>query len=194
MSFREGQIMSFKKRLILIFLTITLLPLFLTCIALFFIGSFLNSPEGPLGNGLNLNWAVESYGQLTEEIATDIDKVIDEDSLLIEDKSYLSELNESVSKKNTYIIVRKDDSLYYTGNDAAAEKIFNRLPEYGTDREDREAGYYYDDMKKFVRQFDFIFSDGSEGSVFIISRVSSLINVSFLWDMLIALIFIMISD
>ena len=94
--------------------------------------------------------------------------------------------------KNSYIIVRKDDAIYYTGNEIAAEKIFNRLPKYGTDKEDREAGYYYDDMQKFVRQFDFVFSDGSEGSFFIISRVSSLINVSFLWDMLIALIFIMI--
>ena len=184
--------MSFKKRLILIFITITLLPLFLTCIALFLIGSFLNSQEGPLGNGFNLNWAVQSYGQLTEEIAADIDEVIDKDAATLEDKDYLSKLNEAVSDKNSYIVVRKDDTLYYTGNEAAAERIFYRLPKYGTDKEDREAGYYYDDMQKFVRQFDFVFQDGSEGSVFIVSRVNSLINASFLWDMLIALIFIMI--
>lgn len=184
--------MSFKKRLILIFLTITLLPLFLTCIALFLIGSFLNSHEGPLGNGFNLHWAVQSYGQLTEEIATDIDEVIDKESAILENTDYLSKLNEAVSDKNSYIVVRKDDALYYTGNQAAAERIFSRLPKYGTDKEDREAGYYYDDMQKFVRQFDFVFQDGSEGSVFIVSRVNSLINASFLWDMLIALIFIMI--
>ena len=192
MCIREGWIMSFKKRLILIFITITLLPLFLTCIALLLIGSFLNSQEGPFGNGFNLNWAVQSYGQLTEEIAADIDEVIDKDAATLEDKDYLSKLNEAVSDKNSYIVVRKDDTLYYTGNEAAAERIFNRLPEYGTDKEDREAGYYYDDMQKFVRQFDFVFQDGSEGSVFIVSRVNSLINASFLWDMLIALIFIMI--
>ena len=133
--------MSFKKRLILIFLTITLLPLFLTCIALFLIGSFLNSQEGPFGNGFNLNWAVQSYGQLTEEIAADIDEVIDKDAATLEDKDYLSKLNEAVSDKNSYIVVRKDDTLYYTGNETAAERIFNRLPEYGTDKEDREAGY-----------------------------------------------------
>ncbi len=192
MCIREGWIMSFKKRLILIFLTITLLPLFLTCIALFFIGSYLNSQEGPFANGFNMNWAVNSYGQLTEEIAADIDELIDTDSTLLEDKEYLSVLNESVADKSSYLIVRKGEELYYAGNDVAAERIFSRLPEYGTDKEDREAGYYYDDMQKFVRQFDFVFGDGSEGSVFIISRVSSLINVSFLWDMMIALIFIMI--
>ena len=192
MSSREGQIMSFKKRLIIIFLTITLLPLFLTCIALFLIGSYLNSQEGLIGNGFNLNWAVESYGQLTEEIAEDIDEVIDVNSALLESQEYLNELNVTASEKSSYIIVRKDDNLYYAGNEVSAEKIFNRLPEFGTDKEDREAGYYYDDMQKFVRQFDFVFGDGSEGSVFIISRVSSLINVSFLWDMMIALIFIMI--
>lgn len=192
MSSREGQIMSFKKRLIIIFLTITLLPLFLTCIALFLIGSYLNSQEGLIGNGFNLNWAVESYGQLTEEIAEDIDEVIDVNSALLESQEYLNELNVTASEKSSYIIVRKDDNLYYAGNEVSAEKIFNRLPEFGTDKEDREAGYYYDDMQKFVRQFDFSFSDGSEGSIFIISKVKSLINISFLWDMLIALIFIMI--
>lgn len=192
MGIREGYIMSFKKRLILIFLTITLLPLFLTCLALLFIGSFLNSENGPLGNGFNLNWAVKSYGQLTAEIARDIDEVIDEDVSILENEDYLIELNETAEAKSSYIIVRKEEALFYTGNEKASERIFNRLPKYGTDKEDREAGYYYDDMQKFVRQFDFVFSDGSEGSIFVITKVSSLINSNFLWDMLIALIFIMI--
>ena len=89
--------MSFKKRLIIIFLTITLLPLFLTCIALLFIGSFLNSPGGPGENGLNMNWAVKSYGQLTEEIVVDIDNVIDQDSTMLENIDYLNKKGKSVS-------------------------------------------------------------------------------------------------
>lgn len=192
MSIREDNIMSFKKRLILIFLTIIILPLFLTFMALIVIGSMLNSQGMPFGNGFNFNWAIQSYGQLTEEVAVQIDEVIDTNASLLEDRSYLQELNEAVSDKNSYVVVRKDDELYYTGNEDSAKRIFERLPEYGTDREDREAGYYYDDMRKFVRQFDFAFSDGSEGSLFIVSKVNSLIDKSFLWDMLIALIFIMI--
>ncbi len=184
--------MSFKKRLMFIFLTLTLLPLFLICLALFIIGSYLNSPAESLGRSFNLNWVVQSYGQLTEEIAPTIDELIDSDAVQLEDKEFLNELNEVVSDKNSYIIVRKNDELYYTGNQKSTERIFKRLPEFGTDKEDREAGYYYDDMQKFVRQFDFMFSDGSKGSVFIISKVNSLMNQNFLWDMLIALIFIMI--
>ncbi len=184
--------MSFKKRLLLIFLTIIILPLFLTFMALLVIGTMLNSQNGPFGNGFNLNWAVQSYSQLTEEIATTIDEDIHSNANVLEDIEYLEELNESISDKNSYVIVRKNDEMYYAGNEDAAKIIFERLPEYGTDSEDREAGYYYDDMQKFVRQFDFTFSDGSEGSIFIISRVNSLINKNFLWDMLIALIFIMI--
>lgn len=184
--------MSFKKKLVFIFLTIIIMPLCLTCIALLFIGSFLNSKEAPIGSGFNLNWAVQSYSQLTEEIAENIDEIIDTDSSVLEDMQCLEELNEAVLEKNSYILVRKNDEIYYTGNSSSSERIFNRLPLYGTDKEDREAGYYYNDMKKYVRQFDFVFQDGGEGSLFIISRVSSLINKSFLWDMLIALIFIMI--
>ena len=160
MSIREDNIMSFKKRLILIFLTIIILPLFLTFMALIVIGSMLNSQGMPFGNGFNFNWAIQSYGQLTEEVAVQIDEVIDTNASLLEDRSYLQELNEEVSDKNSYVVVRKDDELYYTGNEDSAKRIFERLPEYGTDREDREAGYYYDDMRKFVRQFDFAFSDG----------------------------------
>lgn len=192
MRVREDETMSFKKKLILIFLTIIILPIFLTFMALIVIGSMLNSQSGPFGSGFNFNWAVQSYGQLTEEVAVKIDEVIDTNASLLEDMSYLQELSEAVSDKNSYVVVRKDDALYYTGNVDSAKRIFERLPEYGTDKEDREAGYYYDDMHKFVRQFDFIFSDGSEGSIFIVSKVNSLIDKSFLWDMLIALIFIMI--
>lgn len=192
MSLREVDFMSFKKRLILIFLTITLLPIFLTCVALMLIGSYLNSQEGVTDKGFNLNWTAQSYGQLTKEISEDIDIIIDENPAMLEDMDYLQELNEALSEKNSYIIVRKDGKLYYAGNEKSAEQIFERLPEYGTGKEDREAGYFYDDMQKFVQQFDFKFSDNGKGSFFIISRVRSLINTSFLWDMLIALILIMI--
>ncbi len=192
MSIREDKIMSFKKKLLLIFLTIIILPLFLTFMALIVIGSMLNSQSGAFGNGFNFNWVVQSYGQLTEEVAVQIDEVIDTNASLLEDMSYLQELSKAVSDKNSYVVVRKDDALYYTGNEESAKRIFERLPEFGTDKEDREAGYYYDDMRKFVRQFDFIFGDGSEGSLFIVSKVNSLIDKSFLWDMLIALMFIMI--
>lgn len=54
---------------------------------------------------------------------------VKEDSSRLEDKEYLDHINEEVSRKSTYIIVRKGDKLYYAGNEDAAQKIFeNCLP------------------------------------------------------------------
>lgn len=38
---------------------------------------------------------------------------VKEDSDRLEDKEYLDHINEEVSRKSTYIIVRKGDKLYY---------------------------------------------------------------------------------
>lgn len=184
--------MSFKKKLMLIFLMIIVLPICLTIMAILIIGTILNSQKGAFGSSVNMNWSVQSYSQLTDSIADVIEKDIRNHAYVLEDITYLDSLNDSISEKNSYILVRKADELYYAGNHDSANMIFKRLPEFGTDSEDKEAGYYYDDMKKFVRQFDFQFQDGSEGSIFVISKVNNLINKNFLWDMLIALIFIMI--
>ena len=54
---------------------------------------------------------------------------VKEDSSRLEDKEYLDHINEEVSRKSTYIIVRKGDKLYYAGNEEAAQQILkNCLP------------------------------------------------------------------
>ena len=47
-------------------------------------------------------------------------------------------------------------------------------------------------MRKLVKQLDFLFRDGAEGSLFIVTRVSSLISQKMLIDMVLAFILILI--
>lgn len=187
--------MNFKKRLITIFLTIIILPLFFTTMAMVCIGTYINSQNSAYGNGnpavLNMNWAVQSYGKVTDELSDDIKGIIEKNPSDLEDMATLNRLSDSIENGTSYIIVRKNEDLYYAGNKDAANQLFDRLPGYGCGSEDMEAGYYFNDMQKFVKQFDFTFSDGSQGSIFIITKVTSLISKKLMIDMFIAIIVIL---
>ena len=188
--------MKFKTRLLVTFLTIVLLPLLLTMIAFMSIGAYLMNAQREFGL-VNLDYNMmsepaQTFERITEEIFEKVEIQIALDETQMEDEEYLSELNQEIEDKASYIIVRKDGDIYYTGNEEAARKIFPYLPSYGYANAGKEAGYYYNDMSKLVRQLDFRFSDGSEGSFFVVTRINSLISKRLLVDMFIAIVVILI--
>ena len=134
----------------------------------------------------------QAFEKISEEIFREVERQIDEDEALMEDIEYLSGLNGEIKDKASYILVRKGNDIYYTGNEAAASKIFDLLPGYGYGNAGGDSGYYYNSMSKLVKQLDFRFSDGEEGSFFIIMRINSLISKQLLIDMVIAIIVILV--
>ena len=71
-------------------------------------------------------------------------------------------------------------------------RFFSRLPAYGFESKDSNSGFYYNDMQKLVKQIDFVFSDGDEGSLFLVTRVNSVVSRSFLIYLFSAIIFILV--
>ena len=189
--------MKFKTRLRVTFITIIVLPLILTALAFFSIGVYLmNTQQGYTMQELD-------YSMMSETMQTFVstaDKAYDElfnkakeDPAKLENKAYLAMVNNKIARKSTYILVRKEDAIYYAGNEKAAEVIFEKLPPYGEGNvEDSNSGYYYNDLQKYVKQIDFTFSDGSKGSVFVVTKVNSLISRELLIDMFIAIFLILI--
>ena len=135
-------------------LAIILMPLLLTSIALLVVGSQIEDAETQFGfpNNSSFIYTIENYSRITEEVLEKVRQQIAEDSSRMEDKAYLDEISESLADKSSYIIVRKNGSLYYTGNHTAAKKIFSALPDYGSEIDSPEAGYYYNDIKKLVKE------------------------------------------
>ena len=88
--------------------------------------------------------------------------------------------------------MRKGKDLYYTGNEAAAEKDLPVLPGYRGDRQNEGTSYYIDSMAKMVKQLDFLFEDDSEGSIFIITKVVTLVSRKFLAGMFTAMVVILL--
>ncbi len=188
--------MKFKTRLMVTSVVIVLLPLLLTCAAFLLIGSHIEDAEGEFGlldvNKVPFTYTIENYSRISEDLLHEVKKQIGSDSVKLEDKAYLDEISAHLNSKFSYIIVRKGDQIYYTSNQSAARKIFNTLPEYGNEMPDMETGYYYNDMKKLVKQADFEFTDGDKGSFFIVSGVSSLISRKVLRNMIIAFILVLV--
>ncbi|MGN0304816.1 MAG: ATP-binding protein [Lachnospiraceae bacterium] len=173
--------MKFKTRLWITFATIIVLPVILTTIAFGIISYCVINSEGKnygieIKDFTMLSESISSFGELTEEAFYKLRAQVDLDPSRFLDKEYLNRINQEIEDNSSYLIVRKGDQIYYTGNETAAEQLFNRLPEYGNSYKGADAGYYYSDMQKLVKQIDFPFPDGSLGSIFIVTKVSSVVS------------------
>lgn len=188
--------MKFKTRLRITFITIIVLPLVLTVLAFLFIGVFLmNYQQGRSLTEVDyslIGEAFQTFAATADNTYEEIEEQAERDITLLEDKEYLKKLNASISNKSAYILVRKNQEIYYTGNSAAAKKIFDKLPEFGNVMVEEDSGYYYNELNKYVRQFDFTFRDGSRGSIFVVAKISALISKALLVDMFIAIALILV--
>ncbi len=188
--------MKFKTRLYVTFATIVVLPLALTALAFCGIGVYLINMQ----KGLPL--AGIDYTDVTQnmrEVINTTDKAYfvlrdqaERDPSRLADREYLEDVNTDIAKRSTYIIVRKGEELYYAGNEEAAQLIFSRLPDYGEADLSEDSGLYYDELDKFVKQVDFLFPDGSEGSAFVVTKTNSLISRHLLVDMFVAILVILV--
>lgn len=190
--------MKFKTRILITFLTIILLPIVLTATAFVFIGGYLAKSQEEYGfKNSDYNVLIDptqASRTISDEIFYEVKEKLRENPVKLEDISLLDSINARISDKSSYIIVRKNHELYYTGNELASSQIFDKLPGFEESNIDMEMdqSVYYDDMKKLVRQMDFYFIDGSEGSFFVITRANPVISRTLFVDMAIAIMLILI--
>lgn len=190
--------MKFRTRILITFLTIILLPIMLTATAFVFIGGYLAKSQEEYGFK-NTDYSVlidptQASRRISDEIFFIVKEKQKQDLEQLEDITLLEAINQNIEERSSYIIVRKGDELYYTGNELASSQIFNKLPDFEAGNIDTvmDQSVFYDDMKKLVRQMDFYFEDGSEGSFFVITRANPIISQTLFVDMAIAIMIILI--
>ncbi len=190
--------MKFKTRLVITFLTIILLPLALACTAFICIGGALIRGQEEYGlRNKDYNMLIDpaqASKLMSEEIFLEVKAILDKDPLGIENYDILYGMNEKIADKSSYIIVRREGELFYTGNKLAAKQIFLALPDFREDsaKENEKQNIYLDDMEKLVRQMDFYFQNGDEGSFFVITKTNPIISRKLFIDMAIAIMLILI--
>jgi len=187
--------MKFKTRLQVTFITIIILPLVLTILAFFIIGlALLYHPVKDLTiteiDYSMMSDGIQSYGKITEELYSQINEEVVQNPEKAADLQYLEEKNKEIRKRFSYLIVRKDKQMYYSGDDTA-KSIFESLPAYSEENH-ADKTFYFNNIQRIVKQINFRFTDGSEGTIFIVTHIKSLISKTLLIDMAIAIVLILV--
>lgn len=92
-----------------------------------------------------------------------------------EDMDYIEQMNQELLHKYSYLVLRKADEIIYYGGDDVVSDIAELLPAFGDHNTDMDGGIYVGEKNPvLIKHQDFYFSDGSEGSIFIVTEVNVL--------------------
>ena len=197
--------MKLRTRIIVTFTIVVILPIILTSVAYFIIGSYLfkankvSSGFDQLGY-IFMKDSISSFSKLTENIYDELEaKAIVNDSEL-EELSYLTEINSRLVEKSSYLIVKKGDNIYYCGDihsDTFKGKhddnhITNRLPKYDEVKHYASSGYYYDDIPMLVKYIQYEFVDGEHGAIYIATSINGFVSKKLLFNLMAIIIAILL--
>ena len=191
--------MKLKTRLITAFFVIACVPLMLALLAFAgFSHIQVNALKAKLGitdiSYESLANTLQVLNEATEDVFDEMSIKAEENADAYLDTTYLDTLNTELQDKSSYLIVRKGKSLYYSGASDANLRLFRELPSYGASVYKADGTYIAQDVQAYVKQVEMVFSDGDQGSAFIITSVSNTMPElkKLVWDMLIAILMILV--
>lgn len=119
---------------------------------------------------------VQILNRLTRGIYNEIKLVALKNPELLESEDYINELNEELSDKYSFIALRKNDDFIYTGNQQLLNLLQEHLQNFGDYSTEVDGGMYIGGKSPFlVKAQDFYFSDGAEGTIFVITDLNTLV-------------------
>ena len=163
--------MSIRFRLLLSYIAMLVIPVVLTLLAAVLIGyAYIGDVRDVYKSDFqfySVQKLIQAGSMTFEEIkltaSTDPDKLMD--------PQYLDTLDKKLLIINTGIMVRKDSNTIYISPSLDKPDIARRLTDLGKHRDDHDPVLIGDNLLS-IKQLDFNFSDGSPGSLFMLSDVS----------------------
>ncbi len=193
--------MKLRTKLIIAFMTIVILPVLLGIITVSLLNHIqLREIRDTYGisntSDLFASDYIQMFHTLTESMQEEVAEALGGNVSLLEDDSYLEQWNESLQEKKTFLIVRKGETIVYCGSNEVSENLLLRLPDFAgkTESLDLEGYYLGGEFRYLISQQDFVFSDGTEGSLFLVTSVSLLLHnlVGILKEMLVLVVLILV--
>lgn len=179
--------MKLKTRLGAAFLIITIVPMMLFYFLVVALSDYQTksfSREYGLTEQVELfsGNSMQIFNRITKRSQEEMRKMLERSPEKYEDPSYLDRINQELNRHYAYLIVRKDGDVIYCGDSKDpgegkfSASICAQLPRFGNMDGELEGGIYLDEESQhLIKQMDFFFPDGQEGSAFIISNVDKLI-------------------
>lgn len=185
--------MKLRTKLVITFIIVVLLPVLLALMAFIVIGAgTVLDMRGTYGKEL-INFSLISnpvrvYDEIIEEHQDAIADYAVNDPVKLEDKEFLTELDQGLQEVSAFLVVKKGQSLYYVSAECQYDPVMEKLS--GLTEPGFE--YYFNDIRRLVKKVDFTFEDGSEGCVYLVTRVSSMVSEEQVTAMLFAMIWVLV--
>lgn len=173
--------MKLKTRLIISFCIIIFVPVVLMMCVLYGFQRFqLREIAQTYGMGESSDYtyltnSAQLLNKYTKQICQELVNVTEEEPDKLEDFEYLEEMNNRLSGKYSFLVVRKDHALIFKGG-GDAEITADKLPDYGGGDDNPESRYFLNgDTQSLVKQIDFSYQDGTKGSLFVVTSIQGLL-------------------
>ncbi len=190
--------MKFKNKIIISFCIIIFVPLLLALIVLCSIQHFqlraIEQTYGVSGSYSYFSNPMQLLSRFTKGSFEELSETASVRPEKFQDREYLDKINAELGEKSSYLIVRRDRELVYIGEDAGVTMLTG-LPEYGGEASDANSGMYVDGKEQaLIKQIDFRYPDGAEGSAFIVTILEETVPEvkRLLADVLISVILILL--
>ena len=183
--------MTFRKRLLVAFFTVIVVPMLLFMIAFVALGNYLLGEDGDLQGYTSIVGSYDDYEYEAEELFRKASEMADS----LQDLRVLDQLSSQIHSRNLYIAVRRGGELYYASQKDMAAADFERLPAFeGKMPVTGEGGSFIHTGRRnlMVHQIDFFFTDGAEGTFFVVTRVMGLISGRFMSGLFVSMLTILI--
>ena len=172
--------MKLKTRLVIGFVTATILPLILSVAVIATFAQFqIRSMERDYGIS-NADYTIitnpiSSLSRVTEMTYKQLSITANRSAKQMEDIDYLEDINRELQTINSYLVVRKGDFIAYEGEELTKD-IREVLPDYGEQDSSLENGTYLGgELQILIKQIDFQYNDGENGTAFIVTDVANTI-------------------
>ena len=188
--------MRFRTKLIITSLVIVIFPLALAFGTFLLFGRYIAHEQKMQEHSGSVDYNMvsdpyETFAKVTDELILEFDTERFINPVVLEDFEVLHELDEKLATIYSYVVVIQGDKIYYVdaANLERAQNVRGDLYRYGTGI---NSVYFTKTRHFFVRQYDFIFSTGEPGSLYIISEGSATFTKSLIIFMTVAIVFILL--
>lgn len=197
--FGEGVELKLKTRLMITFVTVIIIPVALSIVVWMAFSKYQLST-------IRQNYGVSDttfetifnpvtlMNKIMEEPYLELSELAKKQPGELLDEAYLDEINQELKARAAFLIIIKEDKLFYSGTNVA-ERLHEKLPEYSDYATGYEDGFYIGgNVKAYVKQIDFQSPDGEQCSLFMVMNMLSLMPEmeALIKDVVIAIILILI--
>ena len=236
--------MTFRKRMVVMFATVIVVPMLLFSLAFVSLGNYLIGEKGELSGYTSI---VGNYDTFDFD-AVQAFQMAEQNPDQLQDVEFLQEIADKIHDMNVYLVVRRGEELYYASNETLAAADLSYLPAWEGEQRGEDSGQdgtlqgnaaAYEHRQTYaesaavltgqpgageekknglsdtvqanaagtqqqnqmiqagkrsllVRQLDFSFPDGAQGSLFIVMRIMGLISGKFLSGLFVSLLTILV--